>query len=139
MAADALGANDAGASCLCIEGDGLMTAVLARYVAAATADAAVEVNLREDDGVAVEVGGGDDARQRLADEGFDGCYAALGEIVLETEDEVVDDAVAVLHDSGTHLHVAAAQLDELQCVAPGLDASDAAQFDALAVYFSMQI
>ena len=110
-----------------------MTAVLTRHEAAATADAPVAVYLRIDDGVAVEVGGGDNAGQCLADEGFHGCQAALGEIVLKADDKVVDDAVAILHDSSTNLHVAAAQLDELQCVAPGLDAADAAQFDALAV------
>ena len=133
MTAYAFRADDTGLAGVVVEGDGLMTAVHARDVAAAAADALVTVNLREDDGLAVEVSGSNEVRQLLADEGIERGQPPLCEIVLQAECEVVDDAVAVLHDGGAHLHVATAQLDELQRVAPRLDAADAAQFHLLAV------
>ena len=52
----------------------------------------------------------------------------LGHITLQTENEVINDAIAILHDGGAYLHVAAAQLDELQGVTPRLNATDTAEF-----------
>ena len=46
--------------------------------------------------------------------------------MLQTEDEVVNDTVAVLHDGGAHLYVAASELDEVQRIAPGLNTADTA-------------
>ena len=133
VTADTLGDNDAGLTVGCVEDDGLMAAVHTRDVATSATDAPLAVNLRKDDGLAVEVGGGDEVRQLLADTGIERGQTPLREIVLQAEREVVDDAVAVLHDGGAHLHVATAQLDELQRVAPRLDTADAAQFHLLAV------
>ena len=50
------------------EGDGLMAAVHARSVAASTTDATVAVNLGEYDGLAVQIGGGNEAWQFFAHE-----------------------------------------------------------------------
>jgi len=57
VATDAAGAHDVGLARGCVEGDGLVAAVVAGGVATATADAHVAVNLRIDDGGAVEFGG----------------------------------------------------------------------------------
>ena len=108
MASDALGADDTRLAGVGIETDSLMTAIPAGDIASPAAHALLAVNLRIDDGLAVKVGGGDEIRQFFA---YDFCQlgdATLGEIMLKAEDEVVDDAVAVLHHSGAHLHVAAA-------------------------------
>ena len=59
MAADALGAYDAGLTVLA-EGDGLVPAVPAGNVAAATADAGVAVDDRVNDRRAVQVRGADE-------------------------------------------------------------------------------
>ena len=128
VTADALSADDAGLTGFRVEGDSLMAAIHARNEAAATADALLAVYLREDDGFAVQMVGVQELRQLLAHQLLQMREAALGHVALEAEDEVVDDAVAVLHDGGAYLYVAAAQLDELKCVAPRLDTADAAKF-----------
>lgn len=51
--------------------------------------------------------------------------------MLETEGQVIDDAVAILHDCGAHLKVAATQLDKLERVLPGLNAANTAQAGSL--------
>ena len=51
--------------------------------------------------------------------------------MLKTQLQVIDDAITVLHHSGAHLQVAAAQLDELKRVSPGLNAADTAQFQVV--------
>ena len=60
-------------------------------------------------------------------------HTSLGHIALQTQRQVVDDAIAVLHHRCTDLHVATAYLNKLQGVAPRLDASDTAQLDVLAL------
>ena len=49
---------------------------------------------------------------------------AVSHIGLHAQDKVIDDAVAILHDSGADLYVSAAQLDKLQRVAPSHYATD---------------
>ena len=133
VAADALGADEARLSGVAVEDDGLVAAIHAGGVAAPAAHALVAVDLRIDNGFAVEVGGCDEVRHFLSYEVGQAGDAALLHIVLHAEREVVDDAVAVLHHGGAYLYVATAKLDELQGVAPGLNASDAAQLHFLSV------
>ena len=57
MASDAFSPNDMGLSCVEVEADGLVAAVLARDVATSAADALVAVDGWKHLGVAVEVGG----------------------------------------------------------------------------------
>ena len=57
---------------------------------------------------------------------FDAAFCHIG---LQTQDQIVDDTIAILHDSCANLHITASQLDELQSVLPVLDASYAAIFD----------
>ena len=116
-----------------IEGDGLMAAVLTRGIAAAAADAFLTVEGGIHDSVAVKVSGGVEIRQLLAYQIRQVLDAAFSHIVLQPQHEVIDDAVTVLHHGSAHLHVAAAQLDELQGVAPCLDATDATQLNAFAI------
>ena len=66
MATYALRAHDARLAGGGVEDDGLVAAVLTGGVAAAAADALVAVNLRIDDGLAVEVGGQIELRQTFA-------------------------------------------------------------------------
>ena len=54
--------------------------------------------------------------------------AARSHVMLHAQHKVIDDAVAVLHHGGTHLHVAATQLNELQSIVPSLYTAEAAQF-----------
>ena len=68
VTADALGANQTGASGYAIEDDGLMTAIAARNLTTATTDAQFLVELRIDDGVAVQMVGIQKLRQLLAHE-----------------------------------------------------------------------
>ena len=52
--------------------------------------------------------------------------AAFLHVGLHTQNEVIDNAVAILHHGGAHLYVSTTQLDELQRIAPCLDSSDTA-------------
>ena len=54
VAADTLGADDAGLAGIGIEVDGLVTAIHTRDITAATADTTLTVNLRIDDGITVQ-------------------------------------------------------------------------------------
>lgn len=130
MTAHTLVAHEMGLAVLA-EGDGLMAAVHAGNVAPAAADALLSVEDREDDGVAVQVARLDEFGQLLAYKGREFGDATAGHIVLQSQGKVVDDTVAILHDRGAHLQVAAAQLDELECVLPRLDATNAAQAQVL--------
>ena len=129
VTADALGAYQTGAAGLMIEDDGLMTAVATRNLAAATADTQLLVELRVDDRIAIQMVGLQEFRQLLANKFLQLADTTLSHIALQAEDKVVDEAIAVLHDGGTHLHIAAAQLDELQGITPRLDAADTAEFN----------
>ena len=89
------------------ETDGLVTAVLARDIAPAATDTFLAVNLGEDHRLTVEVGGHGEVRQFLAHKVFHTTDTALSHIVLQACGEVIDDTVAVLHDGGAYLHIAA--------------------------------
>ena len=123
----AIRANDAWLASRGVECDGLMATIGARDVATATANATVAVYLGKHNGVTVEAGGCDKLVESLSHKVCDMLYIAQGHIVLETKAKVFDKAIAILHDSSTHLHIAATQLDELQCIAPCLDAPNATQ------------
>lgn len=131
VAAYALGADDAGLACHGVEADGLVTSVHAGGVTASATDAALGVDPGIDDGAAIEIRRGDKVGQLFAYKVHDMRYATLLHIGLQTQDEVVYDAITILHDSSADLHVAATQLDEFQCVAPRLDAADATELDIL--------
>ena len=107
VTADALGSNDAGLADVRVERDSLMTTIHAGHVATSAPDAHVAVNLRIDDGIAIQAVGVQELRQLLTHQLLQLRDAALGHVALKPEDEVVDNAVAILHDGGTHLYVAA--------------------------------
>ena len=127
VTADALGAYQTGTAGLFVEDDGLMAAIATRYLTAPATNTQISVNLRIDNGVAIKMVWIQELLQALAHQCLQLRDAALGHITLHTQYEVVDDAIAVLHDGSAHLHVAATQLDELQGVTPRLNAADAAQ------------
>ena len=128
VTADTFRTNDAWLASLAIKGDGLMTAVHAGSVTAPTTNAAFPDYLRKDNSVAVEVGGRDEIGQFLANDGFERGESSFRHVVLESEDEVVDDAIAVLHNGGAYLDISATKLNELQSVTPCLNATESAQF-----------
>ena len=128
MATDALGAEDLRFAVL-VKSDRLVSSVGAGDIASSATDTLLAVDLREDHRLAVEVMGKNKVLQFLAHECLEFGNTSLLHVMLQTEDEVVDDAIAVLHDGGTDLHVAAAELDELQRVAPCLDTADTADVD----------
>ena len=131
MAAHALLADDVWLPFCQVEADGLVSAVVARDVAAAAAHAFLSVNLWQHHRVSVELRGLDERRQLLADKVLKMLDATLSHVCRHAHKQVVDDAVAILHDSRADLYVAAAYLDILQSVPPRLNATDAAQLDAL--------
>lgn len=127
VTAHTLLADDARLAGFAVEDDSLMTSVVARYLATSAAHAALAVDDGVDDGVAVEGTRMCEYGNALAYEVCEVVNAPLRHVAPESEYEVVDDAVAKLHDGRTHLYVAASQLDELQRVTPRLDAADAAE------------
>ena len=110
-----------------VEDNGLMATIATRYLAAATADTQLFIELWINNGVAVQMIRILELLQPLAHQLLQLCDAALGHIALQTQYEVVDDALAILHHGSAYLHVAATLLNELQGVAPRLDAADTAQ------------
>ena len=124
-----LGAYQAGTTRFSVEDDGLMTSVVARYLTAATTDALLLVKLRIDDGVTIQMVGIQELLQPLAHQFVQRRDVTLSHIALQTQYEVVDDAITILHHSGAHLHVTAAQLDEFQGVAPCLNAADSTELN----------
>ena len=127
VAAHTLGAHEMGLAVIA-EGDGLVSTVHTRNIAPATADAFVGVEDGEDYSIAVQVVGRNKAGKPLSHQGGEFGNASASHVVLKTQLQVIDDAITVLHHSGAHLQVAAAQLDELKRVLPGLNATDTAQF-----------
>ena len=127
MTTHALSADDARLAGITIEDNGLMATIVARHFATSTTDATLTINFGVDNGVAIEVAGLCKHGDSLANEVSEVVNATFRQVTAETEDKVVDDAVAVLHDSCTHLHVTASELDELQRVAPCLDTTDATE------------
>ena len=125
MTADALGADNLRLARFGVESNGLMAAILTRDITPTAADAAFMVYLREHFGVAVEVRRQYKVGQLLGHKIVQMADSPLFHVGLQAQYEVIDDAVAVLHDGGTHLNIAASQLDELQRVAPSLNAPDA--------------
>ena len=65
VATDTFGADDAGLASRVVEADSLVTAIHAGGVAASATDATLTIDLRIDDGLAVEVGRQDEIGQLL--------------------------------------------------------------------------
>ena len=120
MAAYTFGSYYLGLAGVGIKTDSLMTAVIAGYVAASAAYALFTVNLGIYQSVAVQAGGQDKCRQLLANQFIQTVYTAFCHVGLHTQNQVIDYAVAVLHHGSAYLNTAAAQLDELQGITPGL-------------------
>ena len=129
MAANAFGSDKPWAAGFVIEYYGLMTTVIARHLTASASNAQFRVKLGIDDGLAVQVIGVQEFWYLFAYKLAELRDAALNHVSLESENEVVGNAIAILHDGSTHLHVAAPQLDKLQGITPRLDTADAAQFN----------
>ena len=130
MAAHALLADDVWLPFCQVEADGLVSAVVARNVASAATHAFLSVNLWQHHRLSVELRRLDKRRQLLAHKVLQMLDATLSHVCRHAHKQVVDDAVAILHDSRADLYVAAAYLDILQSIPPRLNATDAAQFDA---------
>ena len=124
MTSHTLAADETWLACLGVKDDSLMTAVLTRDMAAAATDALLMVDLGIDDGIPVEVGGVLEIGQLLTHKVFQMLYAAFCHVSLHAQHQVIYNAIAILHDGCTDLHVAATKLDKLQSVSPGLDSSD---------------
>ena len=116
-----------------VEDNGLMAAVVAGHLATSAAHTLLAVNLRIDNGLTIQLGGLYKQRHRLAHKVCHVRHSTLGHIALQTQYQVVDDAVAVLHHGRTNLYVVTTQLDELKGIAPRLYATDATEFDRFAV------
>ena len=127
MTADALSADDTRLAGVTVEDNGLMSTIATRHLAASATDAALAIYLGVDDGIAIELAGLCEHGNPLADEVNKVVNAPFRHVAAKAENEVIDDAVAVLHDGGTHLYVTASELDELQCVAPCLNATNATE------------
>ena len=112
MASYAFGAEDLRFAVL-VKSDRLVASVGAGDIASSATDTFLAVDLREDHRLAVEVMGKNKVLQFLADECLELGNTSLLHVVLQTEDEVVDDPIAILHHRRTDLHVAAAQLNKL--------------------------
>ncbi len=130
VAADALATHEMGFP-IVTEGDGLVAAVHTGNIAPATTDAILSVEDGEYYGIAVQVVGRNKGGKPLTHQGGEFGDASARHVVLKTQLEVIDDAVAILHHGGAHLQVAAAQLDELKRVSPGFNAADTAQFQVV--------
>lgn len=127
MASHAFVPVDTGAAGDDVEFNGLMAAIHARGVTTAAADAGVAVNHRIDHRLTVQLVGGHKVGQLLANKLVERGHPMRCHVVLHAQHQVVDDAIAILHDRCAHLYVAAAQHDELQRIVPGLNASYAAE------------
>lgn len=120
MAPHTLASHDTRPSCDAIEGDGLMTAILTRHIATSTAYTLVSINLGIDYRLTIELRWWHKVGKFFADDFFKMADTPLAEIMLKSQYEVVDDAVAILHNRRTHLHITATQLDEIKRIAPRL-------------------
>ena len=130
MAADALVAHEVRLAVVA-EGDGLMAAIHAGDIAPTAADALLAVEDGEDYSIAVKVVGRNKAGKPLTHQGRELGDASARHVMLKAHDEVINDAITVLHHGSTYLQVAAAQLDELKRVSPGFNAADTAQFQVV--------
>ncbi len=130
MATNAFLTDDTGLAVVS-ERNRLVTTIHTGYIAASAADTLLTVDLGEDHRIAVEIRRQHDILQLFAHEFLELRNTPLGHIMLQAEAEVVDDAVAVLHDGGAYLDVTATELDELQRVAPGLDTTYTADIHML--------
>ena len=126
MTAHTLRANQLGTACLVVEDDSLMATVVARYLTASATETKLFVELGIDDGGAVQIIRIEELRYFLAHQCLQVADTAFGHIALETENEVFDDAITILHDSGTNLYVAAAELNKFQRIAPCFNTTDTA-------------
>ena len=112
MAANAFGSDKPWAAGFVIEYYGLMTTVIARHLTASASNAQFRVKLGIDDGLAVQVIGVQEFWNLFAYKLAEFRDAALNHVSLESENEVVDNAIAILHDGRTNLHIITPQLYE---------------------------
>ena len=110
---DALRTHDTGLTGLLVEDNRLMATITARDLTASATDTPFLINLWIDNGVAIQMVGIHKRRQLLTHQLLQMGDIAFGHIALEAEYEVIDDTIAILHNRGTYLHVAAAKLDKL--------------------------
>ena len=98
MTAHTFCAHQLGTARLVVEDDGLMSAVVARYLTATATETLLLVELGIDDGGAVQIVWVEELRYLLAHQCLQVADAALGHIAPESEDKVFDDAITVLHE-----------------------------------------
>ena len=108
-----------------------MSAIHTGDIAASAADTVLVVKDGIDDRVAVHFAGPDEIGQLFTHQvGKTGDLAAC-HVIPQSQSQVVNDAVAILHHGSAHLQVTATQLNELQRIAPCLNATDTTQFHIL--------
>ena len=100
-----LGAYDVRLTGGSVEDDGLMSTIVAGGLAASATHTHLAINLGIDDGLTVEFVGIHEYSDRLANQVREMTHTAFGHITLQTLYQVVDDAIAILHDSGTYLNI----------------------------------
>ncbi len=103
----------------------LVRAIPAGDVAKIAADALLLVDAGDDLVIQVQVLPVGDAGERKAAKILDAVEALGAHPVFQPLGHVFDDAIAVVHDRGAHLHGAAAEQDELRRIAPVCNASNA--------------
>ena len=106
VTAYALRAYQPGTACLSVEDYGLVSAVTTRQLTTSATYTHFLVELRIDDGRTVQVVRIQELRQLLAYQLLQVLNTTLLHVALQSEYKVVNDAIAILHDGGTHLHVA---------------------------------
>ena len=106
-----------------------MSAVAAGDVASSASYANAAVYGRKDFCVTVNFRCGGESLHLLSHNIFQALYASLSHISLKAFLQVVDDSVAIFHDSRADLGVAASKLDEFQGVFPGVYSSDSGQLE----------
>ena len=109
-----------------------MAAVCAGNLAASAADAGLPLEFWIDDAVPLQtVRGFADRRERQSHRVLHGAESLFLQIIVQPRFQIVNDAVAVLHDGGRDLNGARAQEQEFQRVAPRLHAAHAADVHPL--------
>ena len=82
-----------------------MTTVPTRHITTSATDTLVSIYLGIDYRIAVEIGRRDKVRKLFAYDIFKMFDASITKVCLESQDEVVDDAIAVLHNGSTYLDI----------------------------------
>ena len=98
-----------------------MPSVRTGDIASSATDTFIPVDLRIYHRLAIQIMRQDEILQLLAYQFLQFGYSPLLHIILQTENQIIDDPIAILHDRRTYLYIAAAELDKLQRVAPGLN------------------